>query len=94
MRQSLDHSIDIPEISPRYQPSPPRMTQMTKSRCGRIKFPILVTAPGPGPGGQRTFAQNVLQFTPCDVYLWLESRVEITSATKTDDESTRSAEAE
>ena len=23
-----------------------------------------VTAPGPGPGGQR----NVLQFTPCDVY--------------------------
>ena len=35
-----------------------------------------VTAPDPGPGGhgQRTFALNVLLFTPCGVYLWLESR--------------------
>ena len=29
------------------------------------------------PGGQRTFTLNVLQFTPCGVYLWLESRAEI-----------------
>ena len=55
-----------------------------------------VTAFGPRPGGQRTFAQNVLlmpvsaafsvvaedsSFTPCGpaVYLWLESREEITN---------------
>ena len=29
--------------------------------------------PRTGPAGQRTFAYNVLQFTPCGVYLWLES---------------------
>ena len=36
-----------------------------------------VTAPGPARLGrdslERTFALNVLQFTPCDVYIWLES---------------------
>ena len=36
-----------------------------------------VTALGPWPGGQRTFALNVLHFTSCDVYIWLESRAEI-----------------
>ena len=56
-------------------------------------FYAAVTAPGRWAGGQLTFAENVLlpsvsaafpvvaedsSFTPCGVYLWLESRAEVT----------------
>ena len=45
---------------------------------------VTAVSPGPGPKGQRTFAKNVLQFTPssCGVYdllVWLESRAERTN---------------
>ena len=42
-------------------PSTPGPPTLSLTRIGRW----LVTAPGPGPVGQRTFAWNVLLFTPC-----------------------------